>query len=312
VAHLNILSAFISPAIIKELKSHNIPVVMSLRDFSIICCQSFCLYKNKPCEACKNHRYYRGLLRKCTHNSFLQSLGNVLQKYWYNKFRNIYDLVDIFIAPSNFIKTKLIEMGFKHNIAYLPNFIFIESEPSYSWERKNIVYMGKLEVHKGIFDLLEAVKQLDVSLTIIGAGNSRLDIEKYLKRERLSHKVIIKGFLSGEELYHEIRNAMFTVCPSIWYENNPRVIIDSFLLGKPVVASNIGGIPELVKDYKTGLLFEPANVEDLQKKISILINNENLIIAMGKSARKVVEKELNPEKHYKQLIAIYKSMEMIG
>lgn len=110
---------------------------------------------------------------------------------------------------------------------------------------------------------------------------------------------------SGEELQKEIQNAMAAVTPSHWYENNPRTVIESFALGKPVIGARIGGIPELVKDGETGLTFEPANADDLRNKIEYLIRNCDKIIEMGKNARKFVEKEFNPEKHYKKLMEVY-------
>ena len=101
---------------------------------------------------------------------------------------------------------------------------------------------------------------------------------------------------------------MFVVVPSECYENNPRSVIEAFALGKPVLGSNIGGIPELVKDGKTGLTFEVGNVEDLRTKIKYLLNNSDKIVEMGKNARKFVEVELNEEKYYNKLFSIYRRL----
>ena len=98
---------------------------------------------------------------------------------------------------------------------------------------------------------------------------------------------------------------MFTVLPSECYENNPRSVLESFALGKPVVGARIGGVPELVKDNETGLTFEAGDSEDLRAKIEFLLNSPGRIVEMGKNARKFVEEELNEEKFYRRLIKMY-------
>ena len=98
---------------------------------------------------------------------------------------------------------------------------------------------------------------------------------------------------------------MAVVLPSVWYENNPRSVIESFALGKPVIGSRIGGIPELVQDGITGLTFEPGNPRSLREKIEALIREPDKFIEMGKNARRLVETKLNPEVHYQELMKIY-------
>src|SRR4030042_766323 len=113
------------------------------------------------------------------------------------------------------------------------------------------------------------------------------------------------GYKTGDELKNEIKKSMAIIIPSEWYENNPRTVLESFALGKPVIGARIGGIPELVIDGKTGYTFETGNVEDLRDKIEDLINNPMKINEMGRNARKFVEENFNSEKHYQELIKIY-------
>ena len=101
---------------------------------------------------------------------------------------------------------------------------------------------------------------------------------------------------------------MFTVLPSECYENNPRSVLESFALGKPVIGARIGGVPELVKDNETGLTFEAGDAEDLRAKIEFLLNSPGRIVEMGKNARKFVEEELNAEKYYNKLVSIYRRL----
>ena len=148
------------------------------------------------------------------------------------------------------------------------------------------------------------MKDIPLKCKIFGAGPEYNALIKMTKEENISN-VDFLGFVSKEELKHEVQNAMFSVVPSEWYENYPYAIIESFALGKPVIASRIGGIPELIEDYKTGLMFEAGNVDELKRNIIYFLNNPDKIVGFGKNARHFVEQKLNPEVFYQNLISIY-------
>ena len=122
----------------------------------------------------------------------------------------------------------------------------------------------------------------------------------------MQKNVVFLSHMLGDQLKEEIRRSMFVVLLSEWYENNPRSLIEGFALGKCAIGADIGGIPELVKDNETGLLFKMGDSCDLASKMKYLSNRPDLIRDMGRNARRFVEKELNPEKHYEGLMRIYK------
>jgi glycosyltransferase involved in cell wall biosynthesis len=219
---------------------------------------------------------------------------------------HISDLIDVYISPSKFLKSKCEEMGFKGKIIYLPNFVRVEDYvPQYGWEENYIVYFGRLSEEKGLFTLIEAVKDIPgITLKIIGEGPLKESLELKVESLKLNN-VKLLGYKTGHELKEEIKKAMFVVCPSEWYENNPRSIIESFALGKCAIGARIGGIPELVRDNETGLTFEPGSVDDLRSKITHLLENSFKIQQMGKNARRFVEEEINQEYHYEKLMQIY-------
>ena len=109
------------------------------------------------------------------------------------------------------------------------------------------------------------------------------------------------GFKSKEDVFELTQKAAFAVCPSEWYENFPFSVSETFLFSKPVIGSNIGGIPELVIDGKTGLLFEPGNISDLQKKLLQLWNDEALAKTMGENARTHAYDLYNFETHWSKI-----------
>jgi glycosyltransferase involved in cell wall biosynthesis len=198
-------------------------------------------------------------------------------------------------------------MGFKGNIMHLPNLIEVEGfQPSYDLDDESIVYVGRLSPEKGLDTLLDAVRGMDVHLKIVGDGPVREELEAKAERDGLGN-VEFLGYKKGAELHKELRDSMAAVLPSEWYENNPLAIIEAFAMGKPVIGARIGGIPELVRDWETGLTFEPGNVDDLKEKISLAIENKEKLPAMGERARRFVERELNPEVHYEKLMKVYKA-----
>jgi len=229
------------------------------------------------------------------------------EMYLHHKIFHIYELIDVFISPSMFLKNKVEEMGFKGKIIYLPNFVNLEDyKPQYDWQENSIVYFGRLSKEKGLFTLIEAMKGLNTKLKIIGEGPIKESLESRVRSLELKN-IEFLGYKAGEELKDEIRKSMFVILPSEWYENNPRCIIEGFALGKPAIGARIGGIPELVKDNETGLTFEPWNADDLKRKISQLLENPLEISRMGKNARKMVNEELNPDIHYGKLMEIYEN-----
>jgi len=306
IVHLNNIHHQISPSILHTFKKWNLPVVMTLRDYKIVCPTYSMLANGKPCEKCKGGRYYWCLINKCTKNSYAKSLVSVVEMYLHHKILHIYDLIDVFISPSKFLKEKLEEMGFKKKVVYLPNFIDAEDcELEYKYTQKTICYFGRLSKEKGLFTLLDAMKGIDAKLKIIGDGSLKECLRLKVKSEN-SDNIYFLGYKVREELKNEIKNSMVVVSPSEWYENNPRTVLESFALGKPVVGARIGGIPELVKDNETGLTFEPGNTKDLRDKIEMLLAKPDKVVEMGKNARKFVEENFKPEKHYEQLMEIYK------
>ena len=112
------------------------------------------------------------------------------------------------------------------------------------------------------------------------------------------------GFLSGEELNKTIREAMFSIYPSKWYENCPFSIIESQMLGTPVIGSNIGGIPELVENEYTGLLFESGKTECLVEAINKLYNDNELREQMIKNCFN--KKYMTLDDYYEKIIEVYR------
>lgn len=308
IAHLHIFQHQLSPSILWTLKKHDIPIVYTAHDFKMICPNYKMLDKSKICEACKGGKYINCLKRRCMDDSFSNSFLNTAEAYMH-KFLKSYDLIDMTITPSNFYRKKFIDFGINpEKITYVPNFLF-ESDyfPNYNFE-DYFLYFGRLSEEKGVDTLLSAMKHIDGKLKIAGIGTEEEKLETYAENEGLGSKVEFLGHKSGIELENLIKNAMFTVVPSKWYENAPYSVLESMAFGKTVVGSHIGGIPEMILDKKTGLLFYSDDSGDLAEKINDLMQNTWKIINYGKNARTYFEEVYGSEEHYRKIIKIYENL----
>jgi glycosyltransferase involved in cell wall biosynthesis len=160
-----------------------------------------------------------------------------------------------------------------------------------------------LEAIKGIDVLIEAARKVrDVPVKIAGSVSepfaSRLPLI-------LSGNVEYLGLKHGQELKNLIRNSRAVVLPSIWYENQPFSILEAFASGKPVIASDLGGMTELVAHRERGLLVEPGNSDALADAMRWAAANRTLMQAMGRNARQYALDHHSPEAHYQSLMDIY-------
>jgi len=306
VVHLNNFAHQISPSILDEIKKHDIPVLMTMRDYKMVCPTYSMLCQGKICEKCMGGCFYHCGLNRCTKGSLFKSLVNVAEMYLHHKVLHIYDKIDLYISPSRFLQAKVQEMGLRGEVAYLSNCVDISGfTPAFEWEENSIVYVGRLSHEKGVETLINGVKTIpDVRLKIIGDGSLKRELEEKIRTEHIGN-VQFLGYRTGDDLHDEIKKAMFLVIPSECYENNPRTVIEAFALGKPAVGARIGGIPELVRDWETGLTYVSGDAEDLRQKFVLLLEHKDRIPEMGRNARDYVARELNSEVHYRKLMELY-------
>lgn len=298
LVHFHNIHTQISPIIAQESWKRSIPVFWSLHDYKLIC-PSYTLQRNGSiCEECLTDKK-----KVIQHRCIKDSLVGSLMGYWENikwSRPKLENYVTSFIAPSQFLKNKMEDAGFKASqIIQLYNFTEAEKFKAIIEKEDYYVFLGRLSKEKGLHTLLKAAERKpQFKLVIIGDGPLRLDLEKKYSANHIK----ILGFLPWQEIEKLLSRAKFMVLPSEWYENNPLSIIESFALGTPVLGAKIGGIPELI-DYNNGRLFEPGNVDELTSKIDEMmsINNWNYLSISQNAKRK-----FDSESFYESLMEIYK------
>ncbi len=306
VAHLNNIYHQLSPSILRTLHRRGIPMVMSLRDYKVVCGSYQMLSDGRPCEACAGGRHLQAALKRCVKDSLAASVLTTVEMTLHHRVLGLYGLVDVFVSPSAFLRDKVRQMGFAGRVVHLPNFVtgLERVRPQYGSTQPRLVFFGRLGREKGLATLLRAVQGLPVQLEVIGEGPLLEPLQAQARREGLAH-VSFSGYLSGEALDRRVAAATAVVVPSEWYENNPRAVIEAFALGKPVIGARIGGIPELVRHGDTGLLFTPGDVQDLRAQVDALLSHPARAQEMGRRGRHLVETELSPERHLAGLMQVY-------
>ncbi|QJC51129.1 glycosyltransferase family 4 protein [Paenibacillus albicereus] len=312
VAHLHLFQHQLSPSILMPLKKRKIPIVYTVHDLKVMCPNYKMLNNNELCEKCKDGKFYNVLLNRCTKNSLSGSLVSMVEAYVHSGMRFYEDYIDHFITPSNFYREKMIEWGFPESkISFIPNFLDTSSiSPKYT-HGDYMLYLGRLSEEKGILTLLEAMKKSKSSarLKIAGTGPLSDTIRHYILAHDLGHKVEMLGFVSGSELESAINQSKCMIMPSEWYENGPLALIETFASGKPVIGSDIGGIPEHIDHLKNGLLFKSKSSLDLAEKIDFMNNlSEAHYLEFCRNARVKAEQVFDSKQHLSKILPLYESI----
>ena len=264
---LNLVHKQITCSVIDAIKDYNpdIKIVWTMHD--LICvCPSYTMLdgKGKICEKCLDGNFKHCFKNRCAHGSKFMSY---LSTYEAERIRkhDWYDKVDLFVCPSNFYKEKLEQARFtKSRIVYIPNPLSEKITFEISEHSKDyILYFGRLSKEKGIATLIRAMKNVDHPLIILGTGPIEKECESMIANEHLNNKVKMLGFKTGRELDDYVKNSKAVILPSEWYENGPYAAMEAMAKGRPLIVSNLGGLPELVDNGKNGYIFEANNVESL-------------------------------------------------
>lgn len=216
-----------------------------------------------------------GLLMWGEEESFL---NNSFLRRWYEKFAQwAIGIPDVVISPSVFLMNMHVSRGFfsKSKKQILPNPSPSVLVPNRLPERSGplrFLFVGQLETHKGILFLIDALKKLTIpfELHIAGEGTLRSEIELVCEEQQ---NYFFHGFIALDPMLKLIATADVVIVPSLCYENSPTVIYESFAVGTPVIASRIGGIPELIVEGENGYLFEPGNKESFLSVLEHVTND---------------------------------------
>ncbi len=301
VVQVQNLYPLISPSVLLAARDLGIPVVMRCANYRLICPNGLLLSGGQICERCPQGREWWCILRNCV-GSLPKSVGYALRNWAARKYRLFRDQVGAYICLTEFQKSRLMAHGFPgERLAVIPNMTAaLPPEPQPTGDF--VGYVGRISPEKGIPTLLGAARRLSrIPFRAAGSTAPRANLTA-----EAPPNLHFSGHLAAESLRRFYCDSRVLVMPSIWFDTFPNVLIEAMAHAKPVIASRIAGLPEIVDDGVSGLLFEPGNAEDLAQKVQYLWERPDLCRRMGQAGREKVLREYSPQRYYTRLMAVYR------
>ncbi|HBE42617.1 MAG TPA: hypothetical protein DDW27_15720 [Bacteroidales bacterium] len=313
LAHIHLYKGGLTAAILPVLRKREIPTVITLHDYSLLCPRNIMIDGNgKICERCLTATRLNCVYHRCNRKNLYYSIVNYLEFVLNNnifKPKNYFKRI-ICVSKFNYLKHSSHPL-FRDRFLHLYNFYPLLSQSNPNTEKGSyFLFYGRLAPEKGVMTLINTWKRLgeEVQLKIIGEGAMSAMIKDEIKKHNLTN-IEFLGFRKGEELFRYIRDSSFVLVPSEWYENNPLTIVEAYSSGKPVIGSNIGGIPELIIEEKTGYLFTMGDSMELEAKINKAMQmTESEYLEMSETAYRFACDKFSEKSHYRDLLNIYREV----
>ncbi len=299
VVHLNNFNYQLTPSVIyavekyRKASKRKVKIIYTAHDYQLVCPNHMMFNSSGICEKCANGGSVACIKGRCIHSSLAKSAVGAAESALYRTLKT-YKYIDTVICCSKFMKSVLDKNSvLAGKTVVMRN--FIEKPEKKEVQKENYaLYFGRYSREKGIETIARAK---NINFICAGSGpmedfiNSRSNIKNI-------------GFKSGEELEMLIRKAKCSVYPSIWYENCPFSVMESISLGTPVVGSDIGGLPELIENGKTGILFKSGSETDFENAVNSIMQNDAKAAEMAENC---LNAEFDTAETYtKKLIEIYK------
>lgn len=306
-------AVYFSESIIDACKKYNIPIIWRLSDFNKICA-NYLLYRDGHiCEDCLTHGIGRAIRNRC--GGYQRSLSAAIVKVvamGLSRLRQSYDYVDYFITPSAFTRSKMIEGGFNpEKIIHLPTFITVPNEGTREFfpSDPTILYVGRISPEKGVNILIDAFNRLkNKKATLLIAGNDSSLFANHLKAgitDDCRERIIFLGIQNRERLAELYLQSTCVVVPSVWYENQPNVVLEAMAHSRPVVAACSGSLEEMISHMETGLHFKSEDPIELANAIDFLLSNPSAAKKIGRNALAYVRKNHSPILHLNALEILF-------
>ena len=304
VIHFNNINFQLTPSVIDAGWEAGIPMVQTAHDSQMVCPGHLLLNTKtkRTCTKCINGSKWNCARYSCIHGSKVKSILGSVEGILY-KYRKNYDRLDRIICPSSFME-KILKQDerFVGKTLVLPNFAEEKKMDAAAEKKGYVLYFGRLSEEKGLDGLLKACRMLpEIPFVIAGSG----PMEEMCRNTGLKNVTFV-GFQTGKQLETLIREAAFSLCLSICYENCPLSVLESQQYGTPVIGNRIGGIPELIEEGTTGLLNNEFIPESYARTIKGLYENHDLLWQMTENCRK--RKFMGLKEYTEQMVEIYQQV----
>jgi glycosyltransferase involved in cell wall biosynthesis len=305
IAHAHNVYHHLSPSILPLLRKRGIPVLMTVHDLKLACPAYTMMVGKEPCERCRGGKIHNVVVHRCIKGSLALSSLIMLETFVHRLLR-LYDAnVSRFIVPSRFMLEKLVDWGWaRDRFVYIPNFVDAERFRPDGAIGERFVYCGRLQELKGVETLVRAAALAKLPLTVVGSGPE--DLRLRALSESLCADIKFLGRRSKDEVAEIVGSARAVVVPSECNENAPLALLEGYAAGRPVIGSRIAGIPELVREGETGVLFPPGNAEALAASLRRFAELPRARLAdMGAAGRRWIERDFTATAYRDRLLALY-------
>ena len=304
IAHFHNVFPNLSVAAFAACRSRAVPVVWTLHNYRLACAAGTFFRNNAACHLCLNWGPFPAAIYGCYHSSRVQSAWVSVIHWFLRKTGTLHSQVARFIALSDFSRREFLKVGIPHErMAVKPNHLAIEPQPR-STIGAAFLYAGRLDRSKGVDVVIRALYSVPGGkLVVAGAGPHEGPLRELAAP--LGDRIKFVGHLSKEQLYARLSVARALVLPTLLYENCPVSPIEAFAHGVPVLASNTGGIPELVHDGVNGRLAPPGDVALWARVLLEMLENDVHAASLGQGARRSFEDRYSPPVGLQSLERIY-------
>ncbi len=307
IIHVHNFFPIASPSIFYVAKNMNIPIVMTLHNYRLICPNALLFKNNEICEKCVNKLFAMdAVLHGCYRESKVQTFALALMNYIHKKRKTWNTKVDRYIALTKFAKNKILNssLGLDENqIIVKPNFV---EDNGFEYDKEDyFLFVGRLSIEKGIELLLKSFEKNGKKLLIIGGGPLEAMVKESVQKNT---NIKYLGFQNKDFIIEKLKKAKALIFTSIWYEGMPMTILESFSTGTPVIAPNIGGPNEIVQDHINGLIYEANNLSSLTSKVNMLGSDNKMHRQLCLGARKSYEHRYTVAKNYELLMNSYEGV----
>jgi glycosyltransferase involved in cell wall biosynthesis len=297
VVHFHNLFPTLSPAVLRVATEEGAAAIMTLHNYRLMCLPSTFLRDGRTCEDCAGRLPWPGVVHRCYRDSLSGSAALAASLSLHRRLRT-FDRVTLYLAVSEFVRTKYIDAGFD------PQRLRVKG--NFAWPTRKregpgdqFVYVGRLSAEKGVRTLVNAWKRMTAKLLIVGDGPD----ERWL-RDVAPRNIEFTGLVRHAGVTDILRRARALLLPSVSYEAQPRVILEAYATGVPVIASRIGGLPDLVVDGESGLLVPPEDPLAWADAAGRLLD-ESEAQRLGEGAYRLWEDRYSPERGLEELNAAY-------
>lgn len=308
VAHLHNVYHQLTLSVVDELTAHRIPIVMTIHDGKPIC-PNYKLYtEGAPCRRCVNSHPGHAIVHRCIKGSRTASAIGAAEALL-ARTRRSYERIDAFIIPSKHLADVMLQGGLPADrIQVLPNFIadkHFGAVPRRAASEPFALFVGRLEEDKGIQVLLSAAARVadEMKIVVVGGGCLRREVREAEKATAIQYL----GQRGWPDIADLMDQARALVVPSLVEENCPMVVVEAGARGCPVIASDRGGLTELVRDGKDGFLFPAGDSNALVQRLRALFLDDVLLGQMSIARHRRTVAQHAADTHYRLLLRAYES-----